>query len=172
MDILGAVNEFIMKYAPGVEQVQLYRGYQNRMALPSKQDYIVMSLGTTARIGTNVSDYDRSSDELYTTKTLREYTINVDFCSIYQEVAQRRAIVLEVISNGNIAVDFFKQYGLSYNYAEDVQYIPFISEQDQYVHRYRINLHLTKWDKVTIPQQYAERVELSRIENIDAHHKP
>lgn len=170
--MLSAVNDFILAYAPDVTQDMLYRGYQNRMALPEEQDYVIMAMLDTARIGTNVSDYSQSADEKYIAKTLREYTVSVDFCSINQESAQQRAMTLEVISNGYIAVDFFKQYGLSYNYADDIQYIPFVSEQDQYVHRYRINLHLTKWDEVAIKQQYAERVELSRVENIDAHHKP
>lgn len=49
-----AVNDFILKFAPGVVQDNIYRGYFNRASLPDVQDYTVISVSDTSRVGTNI----------------------------------------------------------------------------------------------------------------------
>lgn len=165
--VLEAVNDYILQYT-NVQQDNLFRGYQNRSALPQTQDYTMYWLGDNTRIGTNV---DEVKDTETTVNSLREYTVNIDFCGNDQEVVEERAKNLAVLGRSYFSVDFFKSYGITFNYAEEVKYLPFVDETEQYVHRYRIVLHLTRWDKVVVPQQTAIVVE-PRIENVDEHHKP
>lgn len=169
--MLEAVNDFVITYAPNAIQNNLFRGYQNRMALPQQQNFIVVSVEDTARVGTNTTDYSQADDGKLITKALREYLVSIDFCNIKQEIAQEQAANIEVISRSYIATDFFKQRDIGFNYADDIMYLPYVDEQDQYLHRYRVTLHLTKWEQVAINQDFAKTVQL-RIENIDAHHKP
>lgn len=170
--MLDAVNKFILYCLPEIPQERLFRGYVNREALPGVQDYTVYAVNSTARIGTNVNDFAQAIDEKITTKVLREYTVDVDFFSLSQETARQRASTLEAIGRSYLGVDFFKQYEIGLNYAEDMNYLPYVDLTEQYIHRYRVSLHLTKWEEITVNQQYAEEVILQRVENIDTHHKP
>lgn len=171
--LLDSVNNFILYCCPDVEQDRLYRGYENRNALPKVQDYTVYAVASTARIGTNVNDFAQAADDdTLTTKVLREYAVDVDFFSGKQETAQQRAAQVEAIARCYIGVDFFEKDNIGLNYADDAQYLPYTDLTEQYVHRYRVTLHLTVWEAVTVNQQYANEVVLQRVENIDAHHKP
>lgn len=165
--MLEAVNDFILRYTD-VVQDNLFRGYQNRATLPQVNDYTMYYEQGINRIGTNVDEVRNTETEVY---TLREYTINIDFCGDDQEKLANRAKNLAILSRSMYGCDFFKSYGISLSYAEDVQYLPYVDEEQQYIHRYRIVIHLTRWDSVTLPQQTANTVS-AYIENVDAHHKP
>lgn len=171
-DMLDAVAKFILEFAPGQTEEHLYRGYQNRMALPDEQDYTIFAIEGTERVGTDISSYGQAADDKIDMLELRGYTVSVDFCSSDDKTAAMRATTLENIGRSYIAVDYLKQYGVNINYCNDVEYLPFTDNTDQYIYRYRVTLNLTKWERVTLPQQYAEQVKLQRIENIDTHHIP
>ena len=162
-----AVNDFILKYTD-VVQDNLYRGYQNRSTLPQTNDYTMFYEMSENRIGTNVDEIRDKETEI---KSLREYTMNIDFCGDNQESLMQRAKNLAIIGRSNFGCDFFKNYGIELNYAEDVQYLPFVDEEQQYIHRYRIVLHLSRWDSVVLPQETANAVS-AYIENVDVHHEP
>ena len=155
--MLEAVNDFILQYTD-VVQDNLFRGYQNRSTLPQVNDYTMFYEQTINRKGTNVDTYSDTKVEI---KTLREYTVNIDFCGADEESLAERAKTLAVIGRSFVGCDFFKSRGITLAYAEDVQYI----------HRYRIVLHLTRWDSVVLPQQTANVVS-PQIENVDVHHTP
>ena len=167
MSVLDAVNDYILQYTD-VVQDNLFRGYQNRSTLPQTQDYTLFYMDGNARIGTNV-------DEVYDLKTivneLREYTVNIDFCGEEQEIVEERATNLEVLGRSFLSCNFFKTKSITFNYAEDAKYLPFVDETDQYVHRYRIVLHLSRWDSVEVKSESAIHADVY-VENVDAHHKP
>ncbi len=162
-----AVNDFILQFTD-VVQDNLFRGYQNRSTLPQVNDYTIFYEMSENRIGTNVDEFRDRETEV---KSLREYTMNIDFCGDNQEVLLERAKKIAIVGHSYFGYNFFKGYGIALNYAEDVQYLPFTDEEQQYIHRYRIVLHLTRWDSVILPQQTAIVVE-PNIENVDVHHTP
>ena len=165
--MLKAVNDFILQYTD-VVQDNLYRGYQNRSTLPQVNDYTMFYEQSVNRIGTNVDEVKDTETEI---KTLREYTVNIDFCGVDQESLAERATDIAVLGRSAYGCNFFKGYGITLNYADDVQYLPFVDEEQQYIHRYRIVLHLSRWDGVKLPQQTANVVS-PHIENVDVHHTP
>lgn len=183
--MLNVVAEFLKQYI-GVQNDALYRGYSNRMALPGKQCYVVLAMLDTLRIGTNIQDYTRSEQSIRTPSALIEYIISVDFCSIDNEAALQKATTLEILSYDLGTVQFFNEYDMGFHYAENMDYLPFVAEQDEYVHRYRVNLHIGSWRSTDLKQEYAEDVRfgvvkptkpgdptrINRIENVDVHHKP
>lgn len=171
MKILDATCDYITAFCSDIPSDIIYRGYGNRSALPKGQRYVVLVLADTARIGTNVSSDVQAADNVYETKSLREYIVDIDFISDNQQQAQENAGTLEILSRSYIATSFFAEYGIGFNYADTLRYLPFVDQTDQYIHRYRITLHLTCWETVSVPQEYAEKIELNRVENIDAHHK-
>ena len=162
-----AINDFILQYTDVVRD-NLYEGYQNRSALPQTNDYTMFYEQNINRIGTNVDEWKDKETEVH---SLREYTINIDFCGDDREKLAERATNLAILGRSYIGCNFFKSYGITLNYAEDVQYLPFVDEEQQYIHRYRIVIHLTRWDSVKLPQQTANVVS-PYIENVDVHHKP
>lgn len=170
--VLDTVNKFILFACPDVQQETLYRGYENRNALPGEQDYTVYAIDSTARRGTNVNDFAQTVDDTMITKVLREYLVTVDFCNNSQETARNRAANLEGLANCYIGIDFFKKDNIGFTYADEPEYLPYTDLTEQYIHRYRVTLHMTVWEDYTAVQQYADEVVLRRVENIDAHHKP
>ena len=165
--MLEAVNDFILQYTD-VVQDNLFRGYQNRSTLPQVNDYTLYYEQSVNRIGTNVDEVKNTETEI---KSLREYTVNIDFCGDDQEKLAERATDIAILGRSFYGCNFFKGYGVNLDYAEDVQYLPFVDEEQQYIHRYRIVLHLTRWDSVVLPQQTANVVS-PHIENVDVHHIP
>jgi len=167
MSVLTAVNDFILQYTD-VQQDNLFRGYRNRSILPNTQDYTMYYMDSHARIGTNV---DEISDFKTKVHELREYVVNIDFCGDKQEVVEERATNLAVLGRSFLSVNFFKTYNITFNYAEDAQYLPYVDETDQYVQRYRIVLHLTHWDNIEVKSESAIKADVY-VENVDVHHKP
>lgn len=168
MSVLNAVNDYILKFTD-VSQDNLFRGYQNRAALPQTDDYTFMYISGTKRIGTNVDEYGDTTDKIH---TLQEYIVNVDFCGNSQEIVENRAMRLSVLGRSYASCEFFSDYGINFNFADDVQNLPFTDEEDQFVHRCRIVLHLTRWDDVTIQQPSAKEVLVERIVNVDVAYPP
>ena len=167
MSVLDAVNDYILQYTD-VVQDNLYRGYQNRSTLPQTQDYTMYYVERKVRIGTNV---DKIEDIKTTVYSLQEYVVNIDFCGDNQETVEQRATDLAVLGRSFLSVNFFKTYSINFDYAEDVNYLPYVDETDQYVQRYRIVLHLTKWESVEVKSESAIHADVY-VENVDAHHKP
>ena len=162
-----AINDFILQYTD-VVQDNLFYGYQNRSALPQVNDYTMYYEQNETRIGTNIDKFSNNEVEV---SSLREYTINIDFCGDNRETLAKRAKNLAILGRSYIGCNFFKTYGITLTYADDVQYLPFSDEEQQYIHRYRIVIHLTRWDSVKVPQQTANVVS-PFIENVDVHHIP
>ena len=176
MQVLEAVNDFLLTYAENLKQDNLFWGYQNNMALPPHDNYVVISVTTTRRIGTNITDYDESEQSIYGISTLREYVVAIDFCNEDYEPAMDLATRIETIATSAIGVKFFKEKGMSLAYCEDAYAIPFIGVDEDYIQRFRVSLHITNTIRNKVKQEYAEEVnfdnEKSRIENVDVHHKP
>ncbi len=170
--MLSAVNDYILQFTD-VVQDNLFRGYQNRSTLPQTDDYTMYYMGGSQRIGTNVNEYEETqTSQTAKINTLQEYTVNIDFCGSNQETVENRAKTLAVLGRSYASCDFFKQYGINFNFADDVQNLPFTDEEDQFVHRCRIVLHLTRWDNVTINQPSADTVVVDKIVNVDVAYPP
>lgn len=175
-DILGVCNDFLLKFLkemdPPIDQEHIFRGLQNDMALPADAtDYILMTLSDTKRIGTNITGASCSEDSKLGTASLREYIVDVDFCHSTDSIARERSEVIETLGRSFFATDFFQEQGLSFLYAKDVKFLPFVDEMKQYIFRYRVSLHLSKWTEVKIPQEYFDQIKF-QIENVDVHHEP
>lgn len=164
--MLEAVNDFLLKYLPGITQDMLYRGWQNRMALPANQTYVIYALDSTQRHGTNVRTYEKTGPDIMVQKVLREYIFVVDLFSNDNEKIFRWANNIEILMNCYKGVDFFKQYSCNGCYADEVQYLPYTDLTNQYVERYRVMIHLTKWETLDTVQDFANEVVLL-LRNVD-----
>ena len=168
LTLLETVNDYILTYTD-VTQDKLFRGYQNRATLPQTDDYTMYWMDNTVRHGTNVDIYGNTEVSI---NALQERTVSIDFCGNDHEKVENRAKRLAVLGRSFISCDYFKAQGFNYNYADDMQYLPFTDENDQWVHRYRITIHLTEWDNVTLTQQTAKEVTVQKVVNVDVAYPP
>lgn len=181
IDLLTAVSRFILRYAnPAMPQERVYRGYQNRTAVAAAdgEEYCVYAVSDTKRIGSNVTLY--ASDDTISTKSMREYVVEIDFCSSDETAARQRAEGIETLARSFIAVDYFGAYGLGLLFADDIKPLPYVMDTNQYAYRYRVMLHITDWISAAAPQDYFDKAEVGPnpitghkqpyLENVDAHH--
>ena len=171
-DILGAVYTMLVDKM-GIDGNLIVRGWQNRAALPNSTDYVVLTLLTERRHGTNVhewaDDATSETDIVETISMLGEHTVQVDFCGQDEQEVMARATQLAIIARDGVAVEFFKPYGILPLYAEDVRQAPFTDEQRQWEVRYIVTLHLECWHDLAIPRPAFTNVNI-QIEDVDVHH--
>ena len=178
-DILSAVNDFILEYVktldlPALEREQIIRGWPDFAEYPTDlQEYAILTLQGMTRHGTNVRlrrNAEGPTGIVETVSRLAEHMVRVDFCCVYprqtEDTARIRADLLELLARDAAAVDFFRQYGLSSCYAEDVKPLPFSEEERQSVARYSVTLRLGGWTGADIPLDTFSKVSL-HVENAD-----
>lgn len=183
-DILEAVNDFVIKYCktddiPALEQRQVVRGWQNLVSAlpPNSREYVVLTLLASTRHGTNVHEYKHSQGDSGLDMKVSghyEHLVQVDFCCSYpdqnEERARTRANILEMLTRDSIAVDFYRDYGLSCCYADDVHPMSFLdSETKQWVARYVVTIHLEGWVSSEPKIDSFSSLKLY-LENVDVHH--
>ena len=172
VDILGAVYSLLTEKV-GIDGSVIVRGWQNRAALPVDTDYVVLTLLTEQRHGTNVHQWseDKTSETDLVEKIsmLGEHTVQVDFCGTDEQIVMERAARLAIIARDGVAVEFFKPYGILPLYAEDVRPAPFTDEQRQWAVRYLVTLHLECWHNVQIARDAFTKVNIY-FEDVDVHH--
>ncbi len=167
--MLDTVARFLLAYAPGQTEDHLFRGNQNRMALPDVQDFTIFDIAGTQRIGTNVGSYAQAANSIYETLVLREYTVQIDFFAEDHKTAAARATAIESLGRSYVGVKFFEQYGITLTYCDDAQYIPYTDLSEQYVYRYRITMHLTKWENYETSEDYFDEIVIKKFEIVNGH---
>lgn len=165
-----AVYDYILKFAnPPIEAANIYRGYPNRTALPSTNNYIVYTESNKQREGTNVTVYP--DDNTLEDQATFLYTFDIDFTSDNQDLALQWSMIFETLNRSHIATDFFKDKPCQFIRGNDTQLIPYVDDNRQYIYRYRCPIIVSKLEKVMIQQDYFSKVNLN-IENVDEHHPP
>lgn len=168
-DVLGAVYDFLKQYV--VPDVEVVRGWQNRAALPNASSYVVMTLLNQKRHGTNVNILDSvtpPADIEETSNVLMEYEVQVDFCGLDESVVAEQASICNLMGYDHRAVTFFKDFDLCGYYTDEPRALPFQDDQ-QWVVRYSVTLHLSGWVRKTITEPAFTAVKW-KIENVDVHH--
>ena len=170
-DVYKAVKAFISQYGlpampPATPKIpsRIYQGWVNRAALPPDNEYAVMSIISHLRRGTNVETFDASQaaideDGVLTTAEMIECDVQIDFYS-------------DPHRPGNLASQFFAQYGIACQYATDARDLSFVGDAEQYVSRWMTTIRLSFVTAVSAELPWFDAVTLKRLENVDVHHKP
>lgn len=155
-----ALYEFLTTYiTPAIDPTQILAGDQQNMVLPENEDYIIFTIVSQMRHGTTSEDYDPDGETL-ALHELNEVVVKVDCYadstnSTQDDTilrAQIRANNLNTLFRSSVAPDFFKRYGISALYADDAQNTTLVSDSQQYLHRWTVNLHLCFKSSVVVPQ--------------------
>lgn len=171
-DVLTAFHAFLTTYMANlVRPSNIIRGWENRSSLPpNENNYIIYSLSGATRVGTNArSEVDKNGK--FTMSTMFEGRVQIDFCSDTDE-SRTWAAYCDSVLRSPVGPAFFKDYGFSTLYSEDLQSIEYTDGADQYLKRTVLTVHICYTLKSTFGVEYAENVALAKVENVDAHHKP
>ena len=156
----SALYDFLKTYiTPAVDPEQILAGDQQNMVLPEDEDYVIYTISSQIRHGTTSEDYDPEAETL-TLKELNEVVVKVDcYANSTNSTeddailrAQIRANNLNTLFRSSVAPDFFKAYNISALYADDATNTTLVSDSQQYLHRWSVNLHLCFKSSLTVPQ--------------------
>ena len=156
----SALYAFLCTYiTPAIEPTQILAGDQQNMVLPENEDYVIYTVSGLTRHGTTSEDYDPDGETL-SLHELNEVVVKVDCYADSTNSTQDDAILraqirannLNTLFRSSVAPDFFKRYGISALYADDAQNTTLVSDSQQYLHRWTVNLHLCFKSSVVVPQ--------------------
>ena len=159
-ELNNALYAFLAQYiTPSVNAENIFLGSQQNMVLPEGEDYVIYQIIQQIRHGTTTESYDADNEQL-TLKELNELVVKVDCYADSTNTtdndallrAQIRANNLNLLFRSSVACSFFKPYGISALYAEDSQDTTLVSDSNQYLHRWSVNLHLSMPNSLTIEQ--------------------
>lgn len=159
-NLISALYEFLCTYiTPEVDPSQVLTGDAQNMVLPENEDYIIFTVLSQMRHGTTAEHYDPDAETL-ALKELNEVTVKVDCYADSTNSreddailrAQIRANNLHTLFRSSVAPEFFRRYGISALYADDATNTTLVSDSNQYLHRWSVNLHLSFKNTVTVPQ--------------------
>lgn len=170
-DVLGAAHDFLQAHIRPVPE-RIVRGWQNRAALPNASAYTVLTLVNAPRRGTNVHTWEPAGDAggiVDNVSMLTLYEVQVDFCGLDEALVGRQAAQLVMLARDAVAVEFFREQGLSCLYADDPRALPFSNDVDQWTARYSVTLRLSGWSAADIPRDAFNNVNIY-LENVDVHH--
>ena len=169
-DVLGAVFDFLQaRLSPA--PLHIVRGWENRAALPNKNEFVVLTLLGAARRGTNVRQWNMPPNQApgldLNLAMLTLYDVQVDFCGEDEETVSRMASQLVIAGRDAVAVDFFRPYGLSALHTDDPRALPFANDQNQWQTRYSVTLHLAGWADMDVHVDAFDQVQII-LKNVDA----
>jgi hypothetical protein len=156
-----ALYAFLERYiTPSVNSDCIFLGSQENMVLPEGEDYVIYQVIQQIRHGTTTEKYN-PDNELLELKELNEIIVKVDCYADSTNStdndallrAQIRANNLNLLFRSSVACSFFKSYGISALYAEDATDTTLISDSNQYLHRWSVNIHLSMPNTVTVVQE-------------------
>lgn len=168
-DVYEAVRQFVLAYAlPTIPEENIIQGWQNRSSLPlGTNEFIVISILNSVQHGTNTETFGGSQ---LAVRGLIEITVQVDFCS-ETDIARQRAQRIAVVTRSSIGPMFFNQRGMSALYADDARDISYVGSENQFIRRYMVALHLSVNDGLIVDYDYFDQVAITRLENVDVHHR-
>lgn len=155
-NIRKALYKFLSKYlTPSVPATSIFWGNQNNLVLPANsQEYVIFYLLSTIRHGTNITAYDSESEE-ENSDSEYEYIVQVDCYSAVDGTqdgsdAMLRAQSLEILSRSGTATEYLDPMGLQMLYAEDARDTTIISDDNNYLRRWTVTLHLAGHADLTL----------------------
>lgn len=173
VDILGAVFEFVAAHAaPKIDPDRIYRGWQNRMALPSdSQEFCIISITTSTRRGTVDTSWQIDNESGWgreTIKSTQNVDVQIDFFG-ESDTARLQAQSIDALAGSRIGATFFRDRGLSCLYADQVRDMTFSSDDDQFLPRFMVTLHLCAEVDLDAEIDGFNTVHIDKIKDVDTY---
>ncbi|MFJ3048511.1 LIC_12616 family protein [Herbaspirillum chlorophenolicum] len=164
--LFTALRDFITSLVD--PDLPVIRGLQNRVPTP-KGDFVAMSPLSAPPLSTSVQTYDALTDQ-QTNQQSMQWTAQID---CYGESANDVAAMLVAMTRTPYAAERFATGGLGIQplYASDPRQLSFVTGESEYQPRWTFELSLQYNPQVTVPQQFADELDLGLI-NVDVEFPP
>lgn len=165
--LITAIGNFLRQYVqPAIDSDCVLLGNMPNMVLPEDNDYIIFNILSVIRHGTTHESYDAENEALTLTET-SEATIQVDCYATVKDTsdigllnAQIRAHNIEMLFRSSVACDYFKDYGIRPLYADTPQNTTIVSDSNNYLHRWTVNLHINFANSFTVPVEGFTKIDI------------
>ncbi len=174
-----ATYDFVCTYAiPSVLPENVFWANQNRAALPAGlEDFCSLYIVSQVRHGTPV-EFVLPGDDVMPDKigiySLFEYLVQIDLYSNSLNYARERAMTIANIGRSSIGPQFFNQEkygGCSLLYVDDPRDMTGVMDSQQFVQRFMVQIRCTMPEVTTVELQGFDEVKITRIEDVNVHHK-
>jgi hypothetical protein len=152
--------------ATGLAPAAVVHGLVNRAAMPLP-GFIQMQELNWHRLRTNLHTWS-PSDPAPTTLAIeqgRELVVQID---CYGPMCADWAAILTTILRDNIGCEALAPYAQPL-YADDARQIPLVNGEEQYERRESLDAHLQVNSLITVPQQYANELDMTVIDVQEAY---
>jgi hypothetical protein len=145
-DFMTEINDWLL-FVTGLEQSQLFRGYQSREVLPADGAFVIYTPILQRRIGTNIStlyadgvDADKNAPNV--DSKLLQIDVQID---CYGDDSFSLAETIETFAGSLSCNDWLRQQGFiaRVNYASSPTNATLVDETRQYVERWTVVLTVT-----------------------------
>ena len=133
-------------------------GYNNKVPLPSDNNYIIFTVLTPIRYGTPV---EVTTNTGWTSHQDYRLMIQIDF---YGDFAFDRANDIINISRTEFLCSFLKPYGIQPIACDDAKNLTGISGEKEYVERWSVRMEIDYHDAVSGNQDWFNTAELNLFE--------
>lgn len=155
-----AIVAFIMSVT-GIADTQIIRGLQNRAAMPTP-GFVTVQFLNQHRLRTNIN---RTGSAFPPTTATLEEAVELAFqIDCYGPQSHGWATMLSTLLRDEYGVNALSPSGVTPLYADDAQLMPFVDGEEQYEARWRLDARFQMNPVTTIPQQYADALELTLVD--------
>ena len=156
--IQRGIREMLLHYTDCPPN-NIIAGYNNKVKLPSDNNYIVFTVLNPFRYGTPLVKTTRMGNTSYQTFRI---PIQIDF---YGDFAFDRANDIINISRTEFLCQFLNPYGIQPIACDDAQNLTGISGEQEYVERWMVKLEIDYDDAVSDSQDWFNTAELNILES-------
>lgn len=161
---LTAVRAFLLNVCGAVPVI---RGQQNRAAIPTGPNWLVITPLFRPRIATNIDTWSTTgTPTTMSVETMAQETVQ---CDCYGPLAQDNATIIQALWRDEYGVLQLATSGFDITplYTSEPRNLTFINDQDQYEYRWSVDLHMQVNPILTVPQQFAAQLRMTAIISVD-----
>ena len=138
-------------------------GYNNKVPLPSDNNYIIFTVLNPVRYGTPRVEYghNQALSGSFTSKQTFRVIVQIDF---YGQFAFDRANDIINISITEVLCNFLKQYNIQPIATDNAKNLTGVSGEKEYVERWSVDFELDYCDAVSGNQGWFDTAELNIFE--------
>jgi len=148
--------------------VEIVRGQQNRVASPTGHHVYINPLRGVGLALPSVEYDDAPGAGTMSLRRPTEWTAQLDF---YGESAQNLALAVAIAWRSSYACDALRPHSAQPLFCTEPRQLPFISGESQYIERWTFDAVLQFNPKISLPQQFADRLHVGLVE-VDTTYPP
>lgn len=161
LDIQKAVRDMLIHFTD-CPAANILAGYNNKVQLPSDNNYIIFTVLGQTRIGTPIVEF-KDGTKIGSNTSYQDFQVDVQI-DFYGQFAFDRANDIINISRTLFLCDLMKPYGVQPIACDEAQNLTSVSGEKEYVERWTVTLTVDYRDAVSDTQDGFNTAQLNIYE--------